>query len=259
MGNGLNWKSVMASLQSKCASAADADIFLLDARNHGASEFSDSMSYSDMALDIKHFMEQNGIETATLVGHSMGGKAAMAACLLHPHLVKRAIVVDIAPASYVNDPRWQPNKYIEAMDAVDFAKIERRDDANEAMKKVLPDAKLRLFLLTNLRREGSKMAGQRDQWSWRVNINTIRENIFEIGGFAVDTSDGRTPKIPCDKPVLFVRGADSYYLQDQTYLSKVREYFENFTLATIPMAGHWAHTDNTESFVNTVAAWLDDK
>ena len=52
-------------------------VFAVDLRNHGdndASTWKSSMSYGDMADDLLHFLDLNGMEKAVLVAHSMGGK-----------------------------------------------------------------------------------------------------------------------------------------------------------------------------------------
>ena len=52
-----------------------------------------------------------------LVGHSMGGKVAMALALTRPELVERLIVVDIAPIRYAQGYEH----FIRAMQALDLA------------------------------------------------------------------------------------------------------------------------------------------
>lgn len=52
------------------------------------------------ALVCLSCLMRQGLTEAVLVGHSMGGKAAAMTALLHPHVVKGLIVMDIAPVSY---------------------------------------------------------------------------------------------------------------------------------------------------------------
>lgn len=49
----------------------------MDARNHGDSGQSPEHSYELMADDLREFHRQNGIDRSVLLGHSMGGRAAM--------------------------------------------------------------------------------------------------------------------------------------------------------------------------------------
>ena len=56
-------------------------IIALDARNHGESPHSDDMDYHHMSEDVFRVMDDEGIDKACLMGHSMGGKTCMTAAL----------------------------------------------------------------------------------------------------------------------------------------------------------------------------------
>src|SRR5260370_934268 len=115
-GSGRNWRSVAQHL------AARHRVLTFDLRNHGASPWSDGMSYGEMVEDLRTSFRARGLEHASLLGHSMGGKVAMLMALLHPDEVGRLVVVDIAPAA--NPPNLLV--YIRAMRAVDLRGVTRR-------------------------------------------------------------------------------------------------------------------------------------
>ena len=56
-------------------------MYTVDARNHGDSPHTEDLSYPLLAEDLLLFLQQHSIPTATLIGHSMGGRAVMAAAL----------------------------------------------------------------------------------------------------------------------------------------------------------------------------------
>ena len=60
------------------------------------------------------FMDTEGLAGATVLGHSMGGKAAMVLSLARPDLVAGLIVADIAPVHYAhrNDCMSRPWKLL---------------------------------------------------------------------------------------------------------------------------------------------------
>ena len=64
------------------------------------------MLWSEMAEDVVNFLDYEGYDQAQIVGHSLGGKIAMAMALLHPDRVQNLVVVDIAPVNYppVSEP-----------------------------------------------------------------------------------------------------------------------------------------------------------
>lgn len=52
-------------------------VFALDARNHGESPHSPRHRYIDLAEDIHLFYKEHKIPKASVIGHSMGGRAMM--------------------------------------------------------------------------------------------------------------------------------------------------------------------------------------
>ena len=75
-------------------------VIALDLRNHGASPHDGDMRYATMAADVLETLDRLSALPATLLGHSMGGKVAMQAALMHQDLTARLIVADIAPVGY---------------------------------------------------------------------------------------------------------------------------------------------------------------
>ncbi|HPU56805.1 MAG TPA: alpha/beta fold hydrolase, partial [Verrucomicrobiota bacterium] len=67
-------------------------VIAVDLRNHGRSPHSPEMNFSVMAEDILELMTRLGLEQSHLLGHSMGGKAAMQLALNHPERVDRLVV-----------------------------------------------------------------------------------------------------------------------------------------------------------------------
>ncbi len=58
------------------------------------------MDYPEMAGDVAApDRARRACDRASVMGHSMGGKTAMALALLHPQRVGRLVVVDIAPVT----------------------------------------------------------------------------------------------------------------------------------------------------------------
>ncbi len=139
-GAARNWVSVAQRL------AARHRVIALDARNHGGSPWADAMDYREMAEDVRMTLHARGYRRYALIGHSMGGKEAMVAALLHGAEVERLVVVDIAPVTY------QPHHlgYVRAMRAMDLTGIERRSDADDRLARFVTNAAERGFLLQNL-------------------------------------------------------------------------------------------------------------
>src|SRR5262249_41818002 len=155
-------------------------------RNHGASPHAPAMSYPDMAEDVLETLRARDALPCVLVGHSMGGKVAMAAALEAPGAIARLLVADIAPVPYPSTFR----AYAAAMTAIPLRPGLTRAEADAALAPVVEEAGVRAFLLQNLR-FGANPA-------WRINLPAITAALPEIESW---------PEIkepPYSRPALFV-------------------------------------------------------
>lgn len=78
LGNKQHWDSIGKTMLN----VTKRTVVSVDLRNHGDSPHVNSHKYEDLAVDILKLLERLSIAKASLVGHSMGGRAAMSASLL---------------------------------------------------------------------------------------------------------------------------------------------------------------------------------
>ena len=233
-GSGRNWTSVAKRL------AASRRVFTLDLRNHGASPWAETMSYQDMAEDVRGFIAAHGLGRVTVMGHSMGGKVAMTAALLYPELVEKLVVVDIAPVD--NPPTLLA--YVRAMREVDLTKVTRRSEVDAQLAPVIQDASERQFLVQNLATENGKLV-------WRLNLEAIERNFPDIIGFP----EMRPGQVYAG-PALFVAGRRSTYVKPE-HAEPIRGLFPRAEVVRIPDAGHWVHAERPDAFIETVMPFLN--
>lgn len=62
-------------------------VITVDARNHGDSPHTDRQSYELMSEDIKLLLESLDVTKASLIGHSMGGRAMMYFAIVYVRFV----------------------------------------------------------------------------------------------------------------------------------------------------------------------------
>jgi len=212
--------------------------FTLDARNHGRSPHCDIFNYQVMAEDVIEFIEEHKLSSIFLLGHSMGGKTAALIALLHPELVDKLIVVDIAPKSY----KSHHDQVFDALTSLDLNTFQYRKDIDEALTLKIPETSVRQFLMKNLARDES--IGFR----WKMNLEIIEKNYNRIN-----------EELPRDKqfnkPALFIRGSNSNYIQIDD-LQLIGQLFPKAELVTIKDAGHWVHVDAQEEFSSNVLDFL---
>ncbi|MDZ7786831.1 MAG: alpha/beta fold hydrolase [Halofilum sp. (in: g-proteobacteria)] len=205
-------------------------IYGMDLRNHGRSPHADSMDYADMAADVRDTLDAHGLDAATVLGHSLGGKTAMELALSAPERVSGLVVVDIAPIAY--DRRH--DQELEALHELDLSAIRSRGDADAALADRIPNPAIRQFLLKNLSRTDNG-------FTWRIPLETIYAGYAEIA--AAPPSQG-----PYNGPALFIRGGNSDYLPEEAEPA-IRERFPDARIETIPDAAHWVHVDAPEAFL----------
>jgi esterase len=230
-GSGRNWGVIARRL------ADIRDVVVVDMRNHGASPRTTSHSYPAMAADLAEVIESLGGK-ADLLGHSMGGKAAMQLALTQGDLIRRLVVADIAPVAYAHDQ----SQHIHAMRALDLTGLTTRGDADRRLAEFVEDPGLRAFFLQSLdlKAEG----GPR----WRLNFDVLEAEMPKIVGWP--GTEGQFAGA-----VLFLTGADSSYVKPD-YREAIRAQFPKARFAKLPDAGHWLHADRPREFEETVRVFL---
>ncbi|MBT5186132.1 MAG: alpha/beta fold hydrolase, partial [Kordiimonadaceae bacterium] len=217
--------------------ASDYQVHCLDLRNHGASPLSDDMTYSLMAGDVLDFMDNQNIDKAHILGHSMGGKTAMQFSLSYPDRVDKLIIGDIAPVLYPH----HHETIFDGLNAIPLDQIKSRGQAEQILKDYVDEAGVRLFLLTNLIRTDE------GDFKWRINIPALIKNYDHISAAPEGISyEGET---------LFIRGENSEYVEDQ-YVPETLEFFPNAKIETIDDCGHWLHSEKPQEFSKILLDFL---
>ncbi len=228
-GSARNWGVIAKRLGDS------RQVITVDMRNHGDSPWRDSHTYADLAADLAEVIDAHG-GRADVVGHSMGGKAAMALALRHPDSVGRMVVADIAPVSYGHSQ----NHLIHAMRRVCLEGIETRSDADAALARDVPEPGIRAFLLQSLDLKERR---------WRLNLDVLEAEMPGIVGWP--DIDSQAPH-----PALFLAGGGSDYVTPEARPA-IRALFPRARFARIPGAGHWLHAEKPREFEAAVRTFLD--
>ena len=234
LGAGQNFGAVQKAL-----AARGHRVLALDLRNHGSSPHAATMSYPEMAEDVAETLRAEGAWPAAVVGHSMGGKVAMALALAHGDGVERLVVADIAPVTY---PTPLFRQYVAAMRAIPLRPGLTRREADAALVEAVPNPALRGFLLQNL-------LFAENPPRWRVALETIAREMPSIGGWP-------DPPGRYDGPVLVLAGDRSDYILPEHH-ARFRALFPAARFAAIP-AGHWLHSENPLAFIAQVTTFLEE-
>ncbi len=212
----------------------DFDIVQVDMRNHGLSPRSDEMNYPAMAQDLLDTLDELSIDKATLIGHSMGGKAVMAATSIAPERIDKLVAIDIAPVDY---KVRRHDEIFAAINAVTEAGATTRQEAAALMRQHIPEDGIIQFLLKSF------AAGE-----WRFNVPALWDQYPHIVGW--DT-------VPAwDHPALFIRGGNSPYV-DESHRDALLAQFPQARAHVIAGAGHWVHAEKPQAVVRAIRRYLE--
>ncbi len=231
-GSLTNWQSMSRELGELYK------VFAVDQRNHGDSPHSDIFNYQVMVEDLKTFMQSHDLSSAYLLGHSMGGKAAMQFAATYPEKVDKLIVVDIVPKAY--NP--QHDEIFEALCSLDLQTFSSRKEIDAALAQKISNRAVRQFLLKNVARDDS------GTFKWKMNLDAIYKNYDHI-------SKGLETNRTFEKPTLFIKGEQSDYIQEED-TAIIKELFPHATIVTIDRVGHWVHAEAPAKFGRVVTDFL---
>eukprot|EP00392_Amoebophrya_sp_AT5.2_P003587 g3592.t1 len=289
----------------------DKEFVLLDARNHGKSFHDDAgggfdamvadllelvlhMDVLDRGRDLhayQHLDEVDSLQRVSIIGHSLGGKTAMRFALRYPRLLRKLVVVDIAPRKYHVDyfllllshlaaspltsrkaaEEWMQKGFTQQAAAKYFADYFHHQHENESSPEPDPamvqkvrtdletDANLRAFLLKNLYSVGGSGAGGGVRW--RPNLKALLSSWPDLaGGFeeASSTSvEGDHHHAAEEKPpLLVVRGGKGGYVEIERDRPAFEQLFPATTIETVDGAGHWPHASHPDVVVEKIARFF---
>ena len=161
----------------------------------------------------------------------------MQLALTQGQLLRRLVVVDIAPVAYAHDQ----TRHITAMRGLDLQGITSRTEADDRLALMVEDPALRAFFLQSLDLRSSPP-------TWRLNRDVLEAAMPQIIGWP--NTQG------CfDGPTLFLTGSDSTYVR-AVDRALIQGLFSHSRFAKLLGAGHWLHAEKPKAFAETVAQFL---
>jgi esterase len=250
-----NLKSLGAELEKT------HQVIRIDVPNHGLSEHWQNMDYPLLAEALMQMLDTLGLEEAHLVGHSMGGKIAMATGLLYPDRITSIVAADISPVAY--PPRHQ--SVFAGLNSLDLSNTNRNSALAHLVQTGIDGATAQ-FLLKNLKRSDTGFA-------WKMNLAGLQECYehiigWDLGGdiswnsafnadleahLEADTKKSRAPVYT--KPCYMIRGGESDYVTAD-HREAILAQFPKVQAKTINGTGHWLHAQKPEIFNRLVADFI---
>ena len=246
-GSSDNWYTIGRAL------AAQHEVFIPDQRNHGNSPHSADHDYNIMADDLNDFFIQHNLHKAVILGHSMGGKTAMAFGLKYPEKVEKMIVVDISPFGYDETSAPEVVSHEQIMRSLMMLQPETlkgRKDADNRLQDHIRQEPVRQFLLKNLKRNSEGI------FYWTMNLPVLQQHLPDIYASIMPPGINGPADIPAF-PLMFIKGENSGYLRKEEFDS-IKHFFPHAELAEIAGAGHWVHAERPDEFLETIRNFISE-
>jgi len=206
----------------------------IDLRNHGLSPRSSEMNYAAMAQDVVETLEEYGFEKAIIIGHSMGGKVAMALTAIAAERIDKLVLIDIAPVDY---QVRRHDEIFAAINAVSSSGAKTRQQAAMVMREHLNEEGVIQFLLKSFA-----------DGEWKFNVPVLWEQYENIVGWQA---------IPTwNEPALFIRGGASPYV-DESHRETLLAQFPQARAHVVAGAGHWVHAEKPDAVLRAIHRFID--
>ncbi len=210
------------------------DTYVLDIRGRGLSEASDTLDYSldAQAADVIALAETLGLESYSLVGHSMGGRIGLRAARQKPPGLKRLVMLD--PPVSGPGRRAYPAKLPWYVDSIQQSLVGMDADAMRVFCPTWTEEQLQL----------------RAEWLHTCDERAVLES---FDGFHTDDFHGDAPHV--EIPTLLVRAerGDVVLDEDETELKSL---MPNLVSALVPNAGHMIPWDNEDGLYEALGDFL---
>ncbi|MFO1113096.1 MAG: alpha/beta hydrolase [Rhodospirillales bacterium] len=235
----LTWRYQMPVL------ASDYRVVAMDLRGYNLSDQpGDAESYDIAALvgDVEAVIRDCGEEQAIIVGHDWGGAIAWALASLRPELVRLLVVLNLPhPLCLLRELAANPRQHEAAAYARGFQQENAEQTLSpEALCTWITDAGARPAYLDALGR--SDLGAMLNYYRRNYPRPPYRESPW--------------PRTKVAAPVLMIHGLEDPFLLPGA-LNGTWDWVEkDFTLVTVPGAGHWVHHDAADLVTRAIEGWL---
>ena len=235
----LTWRHLMESL------GKDHEVVALDQRGYNLSDRPRGVEQYDMSLlvsDVAAVIRARGRNQAIIMGHDWGGAVAWSFAMRHPEMTQKLVILNLPHPrglgrELANSPRQQA--------ASSYARTFQKDGAHTN----LTAEGLTFWVTDELAKPRYVEAFQRSDFE--ALLNYYRRN-YPREPYGEDPS----PVVKVQCPVLMIHG-----LKDTALLSPALngnwDYVEqDFTLVTVPHAGHFVQQDAPDLVARSIRSWL---
>lgn len=224
-----SWKPIGKDLSN------DFQVHLLPLRNHRDGIFASTMSFEEMAIDVKNYADSHNITKFSIVGHSLGGKTAMHFAKMFPQYVEKLISIDITPFPQKSLQEYNPvvNNLLNQLVTIKNFDISKYSNLSKFVTDIKQfDKETQLVIVGNINY-------LEKNFTWCINVDSIFDSFDNLlDGFYAD--DFVENKIAV--PTLFIKAKDSDFFPRSDYKA-TNFIFPNLQIVEIDGVTHRLHLE----------------
>jgi pimeloyl-ACP methyl ester carboxylesterase len=221
-------------------------VVALDTRGYNKSdkpEKQEDYAMRFLVADVAAVIKAEGQEKAVIVGHDWGGAIAWQFAMTMPQMIEKLIIVNLPhPKGVIRELANNPEQQANSQYARDFQHPDshKRLNARALAGYVSRDEETRALYIKAF--ENSSFNGMMNYYRQNYPREPYAEGLVDM------------PKIAI--PVLQFHGLQDRALHHHG-LNNTWEWLDrDYTLVTIPTAGHWAHHEAADLVTDTMKWWL---
>lgn len=241
-GSGRNWAAIAKSI---AAQRSDWQTLLVDLRGHGDSPpMAPPHTVDACASDIEHLSVVRACAPHAMLGHSFGGKVALACAHRFSESLRQLWIVDSTPSTKApSGSAWHMLDVIESCPGP-FA---TRAEASSQLEAAGVQPRVASWMVGNLQRTSAAL-------TWRLDTEQMRqlmEDFFRRDYWYV------VEEPPANVSIHFVKATRSSVLDDEmcSRIEATKHAGERVFLHRVE-GGHWINADNPTAIVALLAGGL---
>jgi pimeloyl-ACP methyl ester carboxylesterase len=210
----------------------------------------ENYTYHKLVGDVDAVIGHFGQEKATLVGHDWGGFISWCYAMAHPDKTDRLVLLNIPhPRCLERELANNPEQHQASEYARQFQQLP------EGGRTVLHKG-VTYTLTPELFAGGFKDVNVREKYLEAIRRSSIDSmmNYYKANFPRPPYKEKTYPPVKC--PVLMIHGLDDPFLLPGALNDTWRYLEKEFTLVTVPNAGHWVQYDAPELVTQCMLRWL---
>ena len=239
-GRGRNWQAIAKAL---VAARPEYACWLVDLPHHGDSGAGNhGNTVAGLAADLDDWLRDERISPDAVLGHSYGGKVALALAARHPAQALQVWVIDSTPEARA--PAGSAFDMLRVIRSLppDFA---TRDEAAQALVAAGYAPGVGQWMSSNLQRDG-------DRFTWRLDFAVMDELLRDF--FISDLWTVVESPAPGHQ-IHFLKASDSQALSEAA-VRRIEALPPGPVTLHHREGGHWIHSESPEEVVSLLTTHL---